>query len=185
MGFRDVPAAEAGLATYDGSGRLLDAWYPNPGLTAEPAEPGAPLKPTIDEHRAVKVEPIETRIASLADAPVDAADVYLRLHLLSHRLIRPHEANLEGIFGLLTNVVWTSHGPCAVEDFESTRARMRMHGQHVTVFGVDKFPRLVDYVVRGPDGATLDSDTAAGAHWMRIRSGTLAARSAAYVCGRR
>src|SRR5690606_42007033 len=81
--------------------------------------------------------------------PPDAAEGYLRLALLSHRLIQPRRANLDGIFGVLNNVVWTSVGPCPVEDFERTRARLQAAHGHVTVLGVDKFPRMVDYVVPG------------------------------------
>jgi 2,3,4,5-tetrahydropyridine-2,6-dicarboxylate N-succinyltransferase len=161
---RTESAAGIGLATYDGTGRLLDAWFPAPGLTAEPTTPGVPLKPVIDELRAVKVEPIETRIASLADAPADAADAYLRLHLLSHRLIRPNEANLDGLFGLLTNVAWTSLGPVAVEQVEAVRLRARGAGGRLEVYGVDKFPRMTDYIV--PSGVRIaDADRVRlGAH---------------------
>ena len=90
--------------------------------------------------------------------------MWLRLHLLSHRLVAPHGQSMEGVFGLLTNVVWTSSGPCAVEGFEDTRARMRMHGQHVAVYGIDKFPRMTDYVV--PTGVRIaDADRVRlGAH---------------------
>jgi 2,3,4,5-tetrahydropyridine-2,6-dicarboxylate N-succinyltransferase len=79
-------------------------------------------------------------------------------------LMVPHSMNLDGIFGLLTNVVWTSSGPCAVEDFEMTRARLRAAGQAVSVFGVDKFPRMTDYVV--PTGVRIaDADRVRlGAH---------------------
>jgi 2,3,4,5-tetrahydropyridine-2-carboxylate N-succinyltransferase len=106
---------------------------------------------------------VRTRIASLDDPPADAADAYLRLHLLSHRLIAPHGANLDGVFGLLSNVVWTSRGPCPVEDFEATRLRLRAAGP-VQVFGVDKFPRMTDYVV--PSGVRIaDADRVRlGAH---------------------
>jgi len=116
-----------------------------------------------DARRGVHTEVVRTVIASLADPPVDAADAYLRLHLLSHRLIAPHGANLDGIFGLLSNVVWTDRGPCPVEDFESTRARLRADGP-VQVFGVDKFPRMTDYVV--PAGVRIaDADRVRlGAH---------------------
>jgi 2,3,4,5-tetrahydropyridine-2-carboxylate N-succinyltransferase len=95
---------------------------------------------------------------------VDAHDVYLRLHLLSHRLVRPNSINLVGIFGLLANVVWTSQGPCSVEGFEQTRLRLRAAGREVTVYGVDKFPRMVDYVI--PSGVRIaDGDRARlGAH---------------------
>jgi 2,3,4,5-tetrahydropyridine-2-carboxylate N-succinyltransferase len=103
-------------------------------------------------------------IDDLAAAPAGTEDVWLRLHLLSTRLVKPHDISMEGVFGLLTNVVWTSAGPCAVEGFEATRARMRAAGQHVTVFGIDKFPRLVDYVV--PSGVRIaDGDRVRlGAH---------------------
>jgi 2,3,4,5-tetrahydropyridine-2-carboxylate N-succinyltransferase len=106
---------------------------------------------------------VRTTVASLADPPADAHDVYLRLHLLSHRLIAPHEANLDGVFGLLANVVWTDRGPCAVADFERVRLRLRAHGA-VTVYGVDKFPRMVDYVL--PTGVRIaDADRVRlGAH---------------------
>jgi len=111
---------------------------------------------------------VRTTIASLEDKPADAHDAYLRLHLLSHRLIAPHGANMDGIFGLLTNVVWTNFGPCAVEGFETVRARLRRRGS-VTVFGVDKFPRMVDYVL--PSGVRIaDADRVRlGAH---LASGT-------------
>jgi 2,3,4,5-tetrahydropyridine-2-carboxylate N-succinyltransferase len=87
-------------------------------------------------------------IGKLADAPADAHDLYLRLHLLSHRLVRPHGQNLDGMFGLLANVVWTNHGPCPVDGFEATRLRLRARG-NVTVYSIDKFPRMVDYVSPG------------------------------------
>ena len=101
----------------------------------------------------------------LAEPPRDVPDAYLRLHLLSHRLVRPHGLNLDGIFGVLTNVVWTSAGPCPVDDFEATRLRLRLRGQGpVQVFGVDKFPRMTDYVV--PSGVRIaDADRVRlGAH---------------------
>jgi 2,3,4,5-tetrahydropyridine-2-carboxylate N-succinyltransferase len=162
--FRDEPAAGTGLATYDGAGRLLDAWYPHPSLSSEPVVSAIALQPLVDEHRAVRVEPIETRIDSLVAPPADAADVYLRLHLLSHRLIRPHEANLDGLFGLLTNVAWTSLGPVTAEDVEAARLRARAGGLRLEVYGVDKFPRMTDYVV--PSGVRIaDADRVRlGAH---------------------
>jgi 2,3,4,5-tetrahydropyridine-2,6-dicarboxylate N-succinyltransferase len=164
VGFRDEPAAGAGLATYDGAGRLLDAWFPSPSLSSNATALSPGLKPVVDEHRGVKVEPIEIGIESLEKAPADAADVYLRLHLLSHRLIRPHEANLDGIFGLLTNVAWTSLGPIAADDVESARLRVRASGSRLEVYGVDKFPRMTDYVV--PSGVRIaDADRVRlGAH---------------------
>jgi len=80
---------------------------------------------------------VRTTIASLDDKPADAFDAYLRLHLLSHRLIAPHGANMDGVFGVLANVVWTNFGPCAVDGFELTRARLRRRGP-VAVYGIDK-----------------------------------------------
>jgi 2,3,4,5-tetrahydropyridine-2,6-dicarboxylate N-succinyltransferase len=117
-----------------------------------------------DDVRAVTREVRLVEIGDLQDAPSSTEDVWLRLHLLSTRLVVPHSISLEGVFGLLTNVVWTSAGPCAVEGFEETRARLRASGQHVTVFGVDKFPRLVDYVM--PSGVRIaDADRVRlGAH---------------------
>ncbi|EUA50276.1 bacterial transferase hexapeptide family protein [Mycobacterium xenopi 3993] len=106
---------------------------------------------------------MRTAIGSLDDKPVDAHDAYLRLHLLSHRLVAPHGLNADGFFAILTNVVWTNHGPCAIEGFESVRARLRRRGP-VTVYGVDKFPRMLDYVV--PSGVRIaDADRVRlGAH---------------------
>jgi 2,3,4,5-tetrahydropyridine-2-carboxylate N-succinyltransferase len=97
------------------------------------------------------------------EAPADTPDAYLRLHLLSHRLVQPNTINLDGIFGLLANVVWTSHGPAAVQGFETVRAGLRARGS-VAVYGVDKFPRMVDYVV--PAGVRIaDADRVRlGAH---------------------
>jgi 2,3,4,5-tetrahydropyridine-2-carboxylate N-succinyltransferase len=158
-----------GLATVADDGTTLDVWYPAPalgspddGATTAPDELDALTER--DEARRVDVVVVRTEV-DLDAAPVDAADAYLRLHLLSHRLVQPHEANLDGIFGVLANVVWTDHGPCAVADFESTRLRLRAAtGRAVTVYGVDKFPRMVDYVV--PAGVRIaDADRVRlGAH---------------------
>jgi len=116
-----------------------------------------------DTDRGVEVVAVRTSIASLSDAAVDAHDMYLRLHLLSWRLVPPHGQNLDGVFGLLSNVVWTNHGPCPVDGFESTRLALRSRGP-VTVYGVDKFPRMVDYVLR-PACALL---TPTGFGWAHI-----------------
>ena len=102
--------------------------------------------------------------------PADTADAYLRLHLLSHRLVAPHAQNLDGLFAVLPNVVWTDRGPCAVDGFEATRGRIRAAtGVPVTVLSVDKFPRMVDYVL--PSGVRIaDADRVRlGAH---LASGT-------------
>jgi 2,3,4,5-tetrahydropyridine-2-carboxylate N-succinyltransferase len=156
---RAVTASAHGLATVDvASGRALDAFYPAPALTAEPE--GAPLAPREDAARGVREEPVTTVIASLDAPPADVPDAYLRLHLLSHRLVRPHEINLEGIFGVLVNVAWTSTGPMDVDHV----ARLRAEGRRVSVRSVDKFPRMTDYVI--PTGVRIgDADRVRlGAH---------------------
>lgn len=116
-----------------------------------------------DEERGVARIAVETSIADLDAAPIDAYDAYLRLHLLSHRAVKPHGLSVEGIFGHLANVVWTNYGPCAVADFQMVRGRLASRGP-VTVYSVDKFPRMVDYVV--PSGVRIgDADRVRlGAH---------------------
>jgi 2,3,4,5-tetrahydropyridine-2-carboxylate N-succinyltransferase len=153
-----------GIATLSGS-TVLDVWYPAPALGALTGTPDpALLALAIDDaDRGVTREVVSVEI-NLANAPVDAKDAYLRLHLLSHRLVKPHGQSLDGIFGLLANVVWTSVGPCAVEGFELTRARLKAKYGNVTVYSVDKFPRMVDYVI--PSGVRIaDADRVRlGAH---------------------
>jgi 2,3,4,5-tetrahydropyridine-2-carboxylate N-succinyltransferase len=146
-----------GIATLAGS-TVLDVWFPSPALGALTGTPDATLTSMVgsDEARGVTRELISIEI-DLTVAPQDAKDAYLRLHLLSHRLVKPHGQSLDGIFGLLANVVWTSAGPCAVDGFESTRAKLKAKYGHVTVFAVDKFPRMVDYVI--PSGVRIaDAD---------------------------
>ena len=146
-----------GIATVAGS-TVLDAWFPSPALGALTGAPDATLTSMVgsDEARGVTRELVSLEI-DLTVAPKDAKDAYLRLHLLSHRLVKPHGQSLEGIFGLLTNVVWTSAGPCAVDGFEATRAKLKAKYGHVSVFSVDKFPRMVDYVI--PSGVRIaDAD---------------------------
>jgi 2,3,4,5-tetrahydropyridine-2-carboxylate N-succinyltransferase len=146
-------------------GKLLDAWFPAPTLTPLNSEVPSELLALVgkDDAREVSREIASLEI-DISASPTSALDVYLRLHLLSHRLVKPHGVTLEGIFGLLNNVVWTSAGPCAVEGFELTRARLSAKNGHVTVFSVDKFPRMVDYVV--PSGVRIaDADRVRlGAH---------------------
>ena len=115
-----------------------------------------------DDRRGVRLEVVEVEI-DLSQPPADVADAYLRLHVLSHRLVRPHGLSVEGIFAVLPNVVWTTEGPCHPEGFESTRARLRSTGP-VQVLGIDKFPRMVDYVL--PTGVRIaDADRVRlGAH---------------------
>lgn len=174
-----VSASAAGLATVTPSGTVLDTWYPEPRLGApEGAASGTTrlgalelsgeLGPDYgglvrrDEARGVEVIAVRTVIADLSAPAVDTHDVWLRLHLLSHRLIRPNQANMDGVFGLLTNVAWTSAGPVEATGFNAHRLRAAVG--HVTVFGVDKFPRMVDYVI--PSGVRIaDADRVRlGAH---------------------
>lgn len=118
----------------------------------------------MDARRGVEVVAVSTVISSLEDKPLDAHDAYLRLHLLSHRLVQPHGQNLDGLFGLLANVAWTSLGPVAVDDLERVRLNARAEGLHLQVTSVDKFPRMTDYVA--PKGVRIaDADRVRlGAH---------------------
>jgi 2,3,4,5-tetrahydropyridine-2-carboxylate N-succinyltransferase len=157
-------ASASGIATLAGDS-VLDVYFPEPRLGAW-GEPGTRRtgRAAYDEVRGVHTVPVETSIASLADPPADAYDAYLRLHLLSHRLIRPHDANLDGLFGILNNVAWTSHGPVDPEAVPAVQRRVRAAGEPFQVFGVDKFPRMTDYVV--PAGVRIaDADRVRlGAH---------------------
>ncbi|MFC8303596.1 2,3,4,5-tetrahydropyridine-2,6-dicarboxylate N-succinyltransferase [Specibacter sp. NPDC057265] len=168
----ELSAHGFGLATITGSGAILDVWFPAPALgvaagslaDAPEAEPAlvALAQAGADEDRDVKQSVVFAQIKLDAE-PVDAVDAYLRLHLLSHRLVAPNSINLDGIFGKLNNVVWTNFGPAAVDGFELTRAKLRRRGT-VTVYSVDKFPRMVDYVI--PTGVRIaDADRVRlGAH---------------------
>ena len=153
-----------GIATLTADNTVLDVWYPEFGLGETPAYPiDLSHLEGEDADRGVHLEVVHTVIADLDTPPADTADVYLRLHLISGREIQPHGTSLEGIFGKLNNVVWTDFGPCAVEGFEATRAKLSRHGR-VTVYSIDKFPRMVDYVI--PTGVRIgDADRVRlGAH---------------------
>jgi 2,3,4,5-tetrahydropyridine-2-carboxylate N-succinyltransferase len=162
-------ASGHGIATIS-KGTTLDVWFPAPALSALTGSAPAELVALVgeDKARAVTRELVSIEI-DISKAPSDAADAYLRLHLLSHRLVKPHGLVLDGVFGILSNVVWTSVGPCAVDGFEMTRARLKAAHGHVSVYGVDKFPRMVDYVI--PSGVRIaDADRVRlGAH---LASGT-------------
>jgi len=162
------PAWGIGLATVTADGQVLDTWYPTGllGLGPVPAEP--PVLPAgLTGPRAlpgVSTVEVHTTIGSLADPIKDAADAYLRLHLLSHRLVVPNALNLDGVFGALANVAWTSAGPCPADRVDELRLIERAAGRHLAVYGVDKFPRMTDYVV--PAGVRIaDADRVRlGAH---------------------
>ena len=176
---RVTSASGVGLATIAADGSVLDTWFPEPQLIGD--GPSGTVRLSIadipealttmigtDADRGTETVAVRTVIESLDDQAVDAHDAYLRLHLLSHRLVVPHGLNADGFFGVLTNVVWTNHGPCAVAGFELVRAKLRRLGP-VNVYGVDKFPRMVDYVI--PAGVRVaDADRVRlGAH---LASGT-------------
>ncbi len=162
----------ATIATRNSDATVLDVWFPAPALgTAAASLRDVDNADSVlldiaaagdDADRGTEQKVIFAQI-NLDEAPADTADAYLRLHLLSHRLVKPNSINLEGIFGKLPNVVWTNFGPAAVDGFETTRARLRKRGA-VTVYGVDKFPRMVDYVI--PSGVRIaDADRVRlGAH---------------------
>jgi len=159
-----------GTITSDGTissdGTVLDVWFPAPALlTTGPAPPEQPelrLAERTDDIRGVRLRVVQTRISSLADAPVDTPDAYLRLHLLSTRLVRPRSINLDGLFALLPNNAWTSLGPVPPGEVDRVRLAAVTAGIRLSVFGVDKFPRMTDYVV--PSGVRI-------AHADRVRLG--------------
>jgi 2,3,4,5-tetrahydropyridine-2,6-dicarboxylate N-succinyltransferase len=160
----------AGLATVTTEGQVLDVWFPLGSLGLGRAQPGiandAGLVAMVGPRAlgGMSTEVVSVAVASLAEPPRDVADAYLRLHLLSHRLVRPHQANLDGVFALLPTVAWTSAGPCPPDRVGELRLTERSASRVLTVFGVDKFPRMTDYVV--PDGVRIaDADRVRlGAH---------------------
>lgn len=158
-----------GLATIAADGTTLDTFYRHLGFgDAVPA--GTPLEMTsiADERRGVVISPVSI-VVDVDAAPTNASDVYLRLHLLSHRLAAPRTLNLDGAFGLLANVAWTSIGPVALNQLDDVRYNLLRQGEHLVVNGVDKFPRMTDYVV--PSGVRIAdaSRVRLGAH---LASGT-------------
>ena len=155
-----------GLASIHESGQVLDTWFPEPRLgPATDSEPPAEFAQaaTDDPLRRVRVEAVLTEI-DLNVPPAGVSDAYLRLHLLSARLCRPRTIDLTGIFGVLPNVVWTNLGPCSPDDFAAVRLAVRAGRGQVNVLGIDKFPRMVDYVT--PSGVRIaDADRVRlGAH---------------------
>jgi 2,3,4,5-tetrahydropyridine-2,6-dicarboxylate N-succinyltransferase len=144
-----------GLATRTAEGRVLDVLYPEPQLGAADDAPGTTPGEVqrVDSLRGVEEVEVVTVIDDLQAPPNDAYDAYLRLHLLSHRLVKPHGLSMEGIFGVLPNVAWTSHGPVDPAALPEVRMRYRGAGEPLVVHGVDKFPRMTDYVA--PSGVRI------------------------------
>ena len=150
----------------DGSsndGQILDAWFNTLGWGESAPANARDTERQVHALRAVAVTS-ETITVDTDAAPADAVDVYLRLHLLSHRLAKPRSLNLDGAFGLLTNVAWTNLGPIVPDRVEEVRWQERNSGRILTVHGLDKFPRMTDYVV--PSGVRIaDADRVRlGAH---------------------
>lgn len=155
-----------GLVTVHRTAGVLDAWFPHPaiggGAQPEPS-PGLVAAQNRDELRGTTSE-VRHVVVDLDVPPDGVADAYLRLHLLSHRLVPPHGLNIDGVFGRLPNNAFTSHGPMRPEDVDDVRAALLANGQHLIVYGIDRFPRMVDYVV--PSGVRIaDADRVRlGAH---------------------
>ena len=146
-----------GISTIAKDGSTLDTYFHQLGLGAAEASRVdlASLEGT-DHEREITRALVKTEI-ELDKPPASVADAYLRLHLLSHRLVKPHGLSLEGIFSILNNVVWTSHGPCAIAGFDQVRLKLRAKYGYLAIYGVDKFPRMLDYVV--PEGVRIaDAD---------------------------
>ena len=144
-----------GVATQTESGQTLDCHFHSIGLGSKPANKEGEtlsLQQDSDLIRKVKKIPVDIGI-ELSVAPKDVVDVYLRLHLLSHRLVKPHSINLDNIFTLLPNVVWTSVGACEINSFDQVRLALQNKYGNLTVYSVDKFPRMIDYVI--PDGVRI------------------------------
>jgi 2,3,4,5-tetrahydropyridine-2,6-dicarboxylate N-succinyltransferase len=144
-----------GVATQTESGQTLDCHFYSLGLGSKPADKqGETLNLQQDSDLIRKVKKIAVDISiDLSVAPKDVADVYLRLHLLSHRLVKPHSINLDNIFTLLPNVVWTSVGACEINSFDQVRLALQNKYGNLTVYSVDKFPRMIDYVI--PEGVRI------------------------------
>lgn len=159
-----------GVATVARDGSILDTYFPHLGLgrIADATPPDLSASLGEDPIRGITKKEIKLEI-EIEKAPSDVSDVYLRLHLLSHRLVRPHGISLEGIFGILPNVVWTSAGPCQLSSFTQVRDALKNKYGSLAIYGVDKFPRMVDYVI--PEGVRIaDGDRVRlGAH---LASGT-------------
>jgi 2,3,4,5-tetrahydropyridine-2-carboxylate N-succinyltransferase len=157
----DSGATGEGFATLSRTGIVLDAWFPEPRLTTAGGRPATTRLyqrdsagyARADDIRQVEIVPIRTDIAALQDPPVDAHDAYLRLHLLSHRLVKPNTINLDGLFQKIETVAWTTLGPCALDDLQEARIRARVRGVAFDVKGIDKIPRMTDFVV--PSGVRI------------------------------
>ena len=142
-----------GISTIAKDGSILDTYFHQLGLgTAEASRVDLANLEGADNEREITRALVKTEI-ELDKPPASVSDAYLRLHLLSHRLVKPHGLSLEGIFSILNNVIWTSHGPCAIAGFDQVRLKLRAKYGYLAIYGVDKFPRMLDYVV--PEGVRV------------------------------
>ena len=141
-----------GIATQNEAGQTLEVWFHTLGLGNKVGSEKFSELLTTDEIRKVKRVNLSIEI-DLTKPAIDVADVYLRLQLLSHRIVKPHGLNLDGIFGILANLVWTSVGPCEVNTFNQIQPLLRTKYASLVVYGVDKFPRMIDYVI--PEGVRI------------------------------
>ena len=143
-----------GLATLDANGATLDVRFRAVGLGDSVPTDAPTVEPSVDtdRERGVAFRAVSL-VVDTASAPADSADAYLRLNLMSQRLMKPRSMNLDGIFGHLQNVAWTDRGPVAVDAIESVTWNFARQGIHLVVHGVDKFPRMTDYVV--PSGVRI------------------------------
>ena len=162
-------ARGVGLATYAADDSVLDVWFPQPersgdvattttasvsvGVIEDATGFSAARALGRDEVRDVVVRAVLVTIADLQAPPVGTSDVYLRLHLLSHRLAPPNSVNLDGIFGHLPTVAWTQLGPVRVDGLPAAQLRARVAGAPLLVHSLDKFPRMLDYVT--PSGVRV------------------------------
>ncbi len=146
-----------GVATIASDGSCLDTFYASVGLGSLVSATAPDLSGLSTPHESDLLRKVTRTLVRLEieidKGPTSVADAYLRLHLLSHRVVKPHEINLDGIFGVLSNVVWTSVGPCAADGFDEVRLKLRAHYGFLAVYGVDKFPRMLDYVI--PSGVRI------------------------------
>jgi 2,3,4,5-tetrahydropyridine-2-carboxylate N-succinyltransferase len=154
-GYLNAEATGVGLASYQDE-QLLDVWFPTPALGSL-AKNEIALSGSVDEIRGVRRQVREVKVPNLSKPIENVEDAYLRLHLLSHRIVRPRSINLDGIFQILPNVIWTNRGSLLPAQFNVAKSRALQSGVDFYVLSVDKFPRMVDFVI--PTGVRIaDAD---------------------------
>lgn len=178
-----------GVGSLNSAGEWLEVFYPDPILSPTDALVEAAVG--LSSDKPLSESQAETLQAALAAAgesgqaelaaqmqkseravvavlltadtgPTNVPEAYLKLHLLSHRLVKPHGTNLDGLFGVLPNVAWTSEGAIAIDELAQRQLAARLRGETLEVSCVDKFPKMTNYVV--PSGVRI-------AHTARVRLG--------------